>query len=431
MSSPALYHVVTLGCKLNQYDSAAMEADLAALGMAPTRDPAAARLILVNTCTVTSAADAQSRQTIRKMKRANPRCTLVVTGCYAQRDPAALRGIEGVDAVVGLAGQRGLKGLVTRLAPDLPAAPACVEAGEDPLPLFTDQTRAFLKVQEGCDLRCSYCVIPSVRGASRSVEPEVVLRKIALLSEAGFREIVLTGVNTGDYGKDLSPATTLAEMLRRAVEIPSVGRLRLNSVEPRCVTTELIRMLAESPRLAPHLQVPLQSGADEVLARMRRPYRVSHYRQALEALRKHVPDIGLGADVIVGFPGETDEEHARTRDFIAGSELNYLHVFSFAPRPGTPAAALEARPPGNVVAQRSAELRELGKSLARRFHRSFMGRRLDVIGLQGCLPDGRTRALSGNFIEVGLAAPPEMAVNRLLSARVTDVSSFPVSAVPC
>jgi threonylcarbamoyladenosine tRNA methylthiotransferase MtaB len=426
-----LYHVATLGCKLNQYDSAAMEADLAALGMAPTPDPSAARLILVNTCTVTSAADAQSRQTIRKMKRANPRCTLVVTGCYAQRDPAALRAIPGVDAVMGLSQQRGLKNLVTRLLPEVPAGIACVESGEDPLPLFSDQTRAFLKIQEGCDLRCSYCVIPSVRGASRSVPPEAVLRKIALLSEAGFREIVLTGVNTGDYGKDLHPATTLADLLRRAVDIPSLGRIRLNSVEPRCVTEALVHTLAVSPKLAPHLQVPLQSGSDPVLARMRRPYRVAHYRRALETLRKHLPDMGLGADVIVGFPGETEDDHARTRDFIAGSELNYLHVFSFAPRPGTPAATAGGRIEGTVVARRSTELRELGRTLARRFQRSFLGRELEVIGLHGARADGKTRALSGNFIEVALEAPAAHAVNRLIAARVTDVSSHPIAAVPC
>jgi MiaB/RimO family radical SAM methylthiotransferase len=227
-----------------------------------------------------------------------------------------------------------LKQLVVKLVPEIPEQPACVESAEDPLPFFSDQTRAFLKIQEGCDLHCSYCVIPSVRGASRSVEPETVLRKVTLLAEAGFREIVFTGVNTGDYGKDLTPATTLAALLRRASEIRSVGRLRLNSVEPRCVTDELVETLAGSPRLAPHLQVPLQSGSDEVLGRMRRPYRTAHYRQSLETLRKRIPDVGLGADVIVGFPGESREEFLQTLEFIASSQLNYLHVFSFTPRPG-------------------------------------------------------------------------------------------------
>ena len=431
MNHAARYHVATLGCKLNQFDSACMEADLAALGMAPTSDPASARVVIVNTCTVTSTADAQSRQLIRRLRRENPGCTLIVTGCYAQRDPKALAAMAGVDAVMGLAEQRGLGSLVMKLAPEVPEAPACVVSAEDRLPYFSDRTRAFLKIQEGCDLRCSYCIIPSVRGISRSVEPDQVFRKVALLAEAGFREIVFTGVNTGDYGKDLDPPTTLSALLCRASEIPGVGRLRLNSVEPRCVTEELAETLARSPRIAPHVQIPLQSGSDAVLARMRRPYRTSHYQGVLEALRKKLPDAGLGADVIVGFPGETDEEFRQTRDFIASSELNYLHVFSFTPRPGTPASESPDPVRGDVIKQRGAELRTLGRALAHRFRVSFLGRELEVLGLKESLPDGSVRALSGNFIEVALQAEPESCVNRLLRARVISVSSERVTAVPC
>ena len=431
MNRPTLYYVATLGCKLNQFDSAAMEADLVALGMSPSPDPGAARVIVVNTCTVTSAADSQSRQQIRKLRRANPHATLLVTGCYAQRDPQALEAIPGVDAVLGLAGQKDLKKLVVKLVPEVPEQPSCVESAEDPLPFFSDQTRAFLKIQEGCDLHCSYCVIPSVRGASRSVEPETVLKKVGLLAEAGFQEIVFTGVNTGDYGKDLIPATTLAALLRRASAIPSVGRLRLNSVEPRCVTEELVDTLASSPRIAPHLQVPLQSGSDEVLGRMRRPYRTAHYRQSLETLRKRIPDVGLGADVIVGFPAETREEFLQTLEFVASSQLNYLHVFSFTPRPGTPADDAAGRVRGDVVKERSAALRALGCELSHRFRRSFLGREMEVLGLRDRLPDGRIRALSGNFIEVALQARPEDCVNRLVRARITEVSPDRVSAEPC
>ena len=431
MNRPTLYHVATLGCKLNQFDSAAMEADLVALGMSATVDPAAARVIVVNTCTVTTAADSQSRQMIRKLRRANPHATLLVTGCYAQRDPQAIEAIPGVDAVVGLSGQKELKALVVKLVPEIPRQPACLESADDPLPLFSDQTRAFLKIQEGCDLHCSYCIIPSVRGGSRSVEPETILKKVALLSEAGFREIVFTGVNTGDYGKDLSPATSLAALLRRAAAVPSVGRLRLNSVEPRCVTDELVETLASSPRLAPHLQVPLQSGSDEVLGRMRRPYTTRHYRQSLESLRKRIPEMGLGADVIVGYPGETEEEFLETLEFITSSQLNYLHVFSFTPRPGTPAAEAAVRVRGDVIKARNAALRALGADLSHRFKASFLGRDLEVLGLRERLPDGRVRALSGNFIDIALQARPEDCVNQLVRARITEVSPARVSAIPC
>jgi threonylcarbamoyladenosine tRNA methylthiotransferase MtaB len=431
VKSPLLYHVATLGCKLNQFDSAAVEAGLVARGMIRTEHPSRARVVVVNTCTVTSAADSQSRQAIRRIRRENPHCTLIVTGCYAQRDPAALKAIPGVDAVVGLPEERSIPDLVLRLVPDLPRHSACIESAEDPLPCFSDRTRAFLKIQEGCDLRCSYCVIPSVRGSSRSIPPDRVADTVRRLSESGFREIVLTGVNTGDYGRDLDPPMTLAALLRRLCAVPGLGRLRLNSVEPRCVTADLVETLAALPRIAPHLQVPLQSGSDPVLARMKRPYRSRDYREVLEALRKRIPEAGLGADVLVGFPGESEAEFRSTREFIAASELNYLHVFSFTPRPGTPAAEMKGALRGDVIRNRNAELRSLGADLSRRFHSSFLGRELEVLGLRDVLPDGSVRGLSGNFIEVALRAEAGDAFNRLLRARVTEVGQDSVTAVPC
>jgi threonylcarbamoyladenosine tRNA methylthiotransferase MtaB len=425
----SLYHVATLGCKLNQFDSAALESLLLLHGMQRTADPAQARVVVVNTCTVTSAADSQSRQAIRRLRRQSPDGMLIVTGCYAQRDPGAIAAIPGVDAVVGLRGQREIPELIRRLAPEaLPVA--CIEAAENPLPCFADRTRAFLKIQEGCDLRCSYCVIPSVRGASRSVPPAAVLDQVARLAASGFQEIVFTGVNTGDYGKDLTPPSSLAALLRRASEAPGVGRLRLNSVEPRCVTEDLIEVIAASAKIAPHLQVPLQSGSDPVLARMRRPYRTRDYRTVLEKIRTRIPEAGLGADVIVGFPGETEEDFLKTRDFIAASELNYLHVFSFTPRPGTPAAGLPGALPGGVLKQRSAELRATGQELSRRFRDSFVGKELEVLGLREILPEGRVRGLAGNFIDVELEAEPELSFNRLVRARVTAAGRSSVIAVP-
>ncbi len=431
MSSPPLYHVATLGCKLNQFDSAAIEAGLISRGLVRTQDPARARVVVVNTCTVTSSADAQSRQAIRKLRRENPGCVLIVTGCYAQRDPSALEAIPGVDAVVGIPAQGTIPDLVLKLAPPAAPDPACIESAEDPLPCFSDRTRAFLKIQEGCDLKCSYCVIPSVRGASRSVGPAQVVEKVRRLVEAGFREVVFTGVNTGDYGKDLDPPVSLADLLRLASGVPGLGRLRLNSVEPRCVTPALLSVLSDRGRIAPHLQIPLQSGSDRILSRMRRPYRVRDYRKVLEAVRERLPEAGLGADVIVGFPGESEEDFRSTREFIASSELNYLHVFSFTPRPGTPAAGMAGALRGDVIRGRNAELRALGYELSRRFRSSFLGRELEVLGLRETLPDGRIRGLSGNFIDVALEAEAGSVVNRLLRARVTAVGPDSVAAVPC
>jgi len=448
------YRIVTLGCKLNQADSSALEARLRALGLSraadePTAgdlagDPAPAGgpadLVVLNTCTVTGNADREARQIARRLRRANPRATLIVTGCYAERDGTALASLPGVDHVVGMRDQAGRLEALARAAFAIEAhggsAPSFVgEAGLDLGrfgattacdPAAGDRTRAYLKVQDGCDLRCTYCVIPSVRGASRSLPPDEVLRRIEALSEAGYREIVFTGVNTGDYGKDLAPSLRLHDLLERALRLPGLGRLRLNSLEPRTITQETIDLLAAGGgRLARHLQVPLQSGCDAVLQRMRRNYRTADYARVAGRLRAAIPDLGLGADVIVGFPGETDAEFETTCRFIEASPLDYLHVFSYSARPGTPAAALPDAVPPPVVRERSARLRTLARALSLRFRRSFVGRDLSVLVLREVRPDGWLRALSDNYIDVVLDAggrPAGDLFNRMVAVRVTEAT---------
>ena len=437
------YRIVTLGCKLNQADSWALEARLRALGLARAADvegedsekrPAReADVVILNTCTVTGNADREARQIARRLRRSNPRATLIATGCYAERDPASLRAAALVDHVVGLRDQaarvQALAAAALGLRPE-PYRDALGPFGPteacDPAADAADRTRAYLKIQDGCDLRCSYCVIPAVRGGSRSLPPEPVLLQIGRLSAAGYREIVFTGVNTGEYGQDLDPPLRLHDLLERALLVPGLGRLRLNSLEPKTVTREVISDLAESGgRLARHLQIPLQSGCDRVLGRMRRPYRTADYARLVETLRRELPEIGLGADVIVGFPGETDEEFEATYRFIASSPLNYLHVFSYSPRPGTAAASLPEQVPPPVTKERGARLRALGRELSLRFRRSFLGRDLPVLALREIRPDGRLRALSDNFIDLGLdleGRPAGSFFNRLLSARITDVT---------
>jgi len=251
------------------------------------------------------------------------------------------------------------------------------------------------------------------------VPPEILGRAVERLVRSGYHEIVLTGVNTGDYGKDLSPRSSLARLLTRLLEQRGPARIRLNSLEPRTVSDEVVRLLAEQPGLAPHVQVPLQSGCDAVLKRMRRNYRTPLYLERLQRLREAVPEIGLGADVIVGFPGETEAEFAQTERFIADSPLNYLHVFSWSERPGTPAAALDARVPGPVVRRRSARLRELAATLGHRFRRGFVGRRLEavVLGSRGGGDSGR--ALTGNFIDVALDGGTSATPGTLVPVRIT------------
>ena len=433
--------IVTLGCKLNQADSSALEARLRALGFerAPVFGPVrggegtgpdgGADLVVLNTCTVTAHADREARQIARRLRADNPRAVLIATGCYAERDAAGLRAVAGVDHVVPLSEQHQRVPWLAAAAFGLAHAPPALDLGRfgatsgcDPEPGPGDRTRALLKIQEGCDLRCSYCIIPSVRGDSRSLPPGAVLERIGRLAGAGFREIVFTGVNTGDYGRDLDPPTRLHHLLARAIAVEGPGRLRLNSLEPRTVTPELVDLLAGcGGRLAPHLQVPLQSGSDAVLLRMRRPYRAADYARVVETLRLRVPGIALGADVIAGFPGETDGEFEATCRFIETSPLNYLHVFSYSPRPGTPAAALPARVPPDVIKERSARLRRLGQDLSLRFRRSCLGQARAALTLREIRPDGRLRALTDNFIDLGCdleGRDPAPLMNRLLRVRI-------------
>jgi len=404
-------HVTTHGCKLNQFDSAELAGALKR-SATPVADPAAARLVVVNTCTVTAAADADARQTLRRRRRESPGALIVVTGCYAEREPEALRAMPEVDLVLRRADRPGAAGMILeelrrRFPEEL--ADGCAErvVAEETLPDFGDRTRAFLRVQEGCDLRCSYCVIPRVRGASRSLAPHDVLARFRRLLEAGFAEVVLTGVNTGDYGKDLEPRSGLTSLLRVLAATDGDYRIRLNSVEPRRVTPDLIDLMAAEPRMASHLQIPIQSGSDNVLRAMRRNYRVRHYARTVETLRRRIPDIGLGADVITGFPGETDADFRETAGFLAASPLNYLHVFSYSARPGTAACDLPGSIPAETIRERSLILRELGASLAIAFRRSQQGRRLRALVLGEARADGAWRALTSNFIDVRVAGGPD------------------------
>jgi len=403
------FHVTTLGCKLNQFDSAELSGRLrgAVTGVA---DPAAARLIIVNTCTVTAGADADARQVLRRRRRESPEALIVATGCYAERDPQALAALPEVDLVLRREDRpRAAVLILDRLRERFPAALAdgCAEReAAAALPDFGERSRAFLRVQEGCDLVCSYCIIPSVRGASRSVPPEEVQSRFHHLLEAGFREIVLTGVNTGDYGRDLTPRLSLVSLLERLAGLDGDFRIRLNSVEPRRVTPRLIDLLASEPRLARHLQVPLQSGSDVVLRAMRRNYRVADYRAVIDALRARVPDIGVGADVITGFPTEGPEEFDQTRHVLSSCGVSYLHVFTYSPRPGTPAAELAPASASCEVKRRTEVLRSLGRELTETFVRSQIGRVSRALVLAGRRDDGRARALTSNFIEVALDGEP-------------------------
>jgi threonylcarbamoyladenosine tRNA methylthiotransferase MtaB len=392
-SSESSFFTITLGCKLNQFDSAAIEGELLRRGFRPAGEVSHADVVVVNTCTVTHKADAEARKLIRSVRRRNPDCKLVVTGCYVESDAEAIRAIPGVDMLFGNPEKQRLGAILDELGL---AGERCSPGAPVAELHFGSKSRALLKIQEGCRLVCSYCIVPQVRGRSRSEPPDEVLERASRLWRRGYREIVLTGINTGDYGLDLDPRIDIAELLRRLLEVCGPNRLRLNSLEPLAISDGVIELMAADPRLAPHLQVPLQSGSEEILRLMRRNYRLEQYLDKLNRLRSRIPHIGLGADVIVGFPGETDDHFRQTYDFIAASPLNYLHVFAWSPRRGTDAARLPGRVEGPVMRERSAKLRRLAEQLSLGFRKEFEGKLLDAVVL------GADRALTGNYIDVRL-----------------------------
>jgi threonylcarbamoyladenosine tRNA methylthiotransferase MtaB len=416
------FYIEQFGCRATQADGAAIESQLRAQGHVAARAADSADLVVLNTCTVTAAADAQARDAIRKIHAANPATRIIVTGCYAQRAPEEIAALPGVAHVVGNSHKPEIPSLLTTIA----AAPPVVPAREDPTPYHSapilrgdifgvsdvlvapvlggegNHTRPTLKIQDGCNSRCSFCVIPFVRGRSRSLPVAAVLAEIQSLADSGFREIVLSGINLGTYGRDLTPRVEFLDLLRRILGKTSVERLRISSIEPLDVTQDLIELFAQNERMAPHFHMPLQSASNRILAAMHRWYRAEHYARRVELIGESLPNAGIGADVITGFPGESEEEHAATLRFIEERPFTYLHVFSYSVRPGTRAAALPGHLSGEVIKRRARELRALGDAKAAQFRESQIGQTLRVLTLHRGPKDdpAQTPALSGNYLSV-------------------------------
>lgn len=416
------FQIQTLGCKLNQFDSAVMQGELLSKNYFSCRLISDASIVIVNTCTVTAKADAQSRKLIRRIRRENPNCKIIVTGCYARRNPELLRLLTEVNTVISCSDEEIIKDLQKSLnieevedEQDSPEKDSCFTAH------YNGKTRALLKIQDGCNFQCSYCVIPQVRGKSRSIPPEIVRKQITQLIDRGFQEIVLTGVNTGDYGKDLASKTSLLELLKEIVQVIGLGRIRLNSLEPPTITEELIDFLSSADKVSCHLHIPLQSGSDKILGKMHRPYRIKRYSEIIERLHKRIPDIGIGADVIVGFPDETKEDFQETYDFIESSPIHFLHVFPFSKRPNTPASLMADGVHGMVIKERVTLLRQLADELGYAFRKRFEGKVLEMIVLNEKRPDGLYRSLSSNYIPMGVHAE-ERNINTICNARVLKVS---------
>ena len=458
----------SFGCRATQADGATLDRQLTAQGLNPANSALEADLVVLNTCTVTAAADQDARASIRRIHRENPNAKIMVTGCYAQRAPQEIAALPGVTWVVGNShkhrvaeiaagngieaalqthaiesdsGEHGsgdlaahssgpqnfvsletvsLSALAFTLVGDIFAHTELIAAPVFSSDMAGEKTRPNLKVQDGCDNRCSFCIIPSVRGQSRSMALERVIAEANALVATGYREIVLSGINLGRWGRDFQPQQRFEQLVRALLEHTDIEKVRISSVEPMDWTDDLIALVADSPRIAKHAHVPLQSGSDRILRRMHRKYRPWHYAEKIRKIHEAMPDAAIGADVMVGFPGETEELFEESRSFIENLPFTYLHVFTYSSRPGTPSAAMPDQVPVHVARERNRVLRELAAEKNLQFRRKFLGKTLEVITLQTG-PDEWTEALSDNYLKVRLAGRHE--ANRVFTAQMAEFTT--------
>jgi len=435
----ASFFVENFGCRATQADGAAIERQMLERGLVRAEAAAQAQVVVLNTCTVTASADQDVRSSIRRIHRDNPECQIVVTGCYAQRAPEELAKIPGVNWVVGNSHKHAIAEVACNSAPassfvllESFAAQGQILVGDIfahtellAAPVFdadtaSEKTRPNLKVQDGCNNRCSFCIIPSVRGRSRSLALDEVVREVNALVVQGYRELVISGINLGRWGRDLSQPGKFVALLHAILDRTTLERLRISSVEPMDWTDEVIDIVSSSDRIAKHAHVPMQSGSDRVLRLMHRKYRPWHYADKLRKLRAAMPSAAIGADVMVGFPGETDADFEETRALIAELPFTYLHVFTYSARPGTPAAAMPNQVAVPVARERNRILRELIQEKKLTFQRSFVGKALSTITLTHF--DGQhTETLTDNYQKLFVSG--RQLANQIRPAIVESVSA--------
>ncbi len=421
------YSVITFGCRVNQSDSLAFEEQFLRRGDEPAA-PEVADVVVVNSCSVTASADQGTRQTVRRIARVNPAARIIVTGCYATREPADVASLPNVSEVVCNDDKPRLLSVIRGISPgsgverpELPRALVSDRPGEGSCgaviePGVAGRTAYTLRVQTGCAEPCSYCIIPTTRGAPRSQPLDVLLAEVDRVVALGFREIALTGVHLGSWGRDLTPGRTVLDLLsalRDRFDGPQPDvRFRISSLEPMDCTPALVRLVAGSRCFADHFHLPLQHASDRVLRAMRRPYSLTYYAALAADIRAQLPHASIGTDVIVGFPGETAEDFAVLSGYLERSPLTHVHVFPYSDRPGTAASRMGHRPDGAVVKGWGARVRDIGSGLNRR----FLDRQLGQVFRALTLDDG-TLAVTGNYLKVRI--PPGLPRNRWVSVRIT------------
>lgn len=430
--------IATLGCRNNQYESSEIRASFEMEGFQPVPFDQKADICVINTCSVTEKSNYRCRQLIRKAANSDPESFIIVVGCYSQLDPEAIKSLPGVNLILGneekLDTVRFLKELnvFENRSPDKrQQRPTTIIGNPEESSIFRSvdvkhfdgKTKAFLKIQTGCSFKCSFCVIKLARGKSRSSRHDEVVRKFKILLKNGFKEITLSGIHLGSYGRDLSPATNFNELLKLLIKIKGNFRIRLSSLGPGDIDDELIDLIAGYSKICNHLHVSLQSGSDKILRLMKRNYRIEHYRKLVDKIVSRVTGIGLGADIIVGFPGETDKEFDETINVVKETPFSYLHVFSFSRRKNTAAYYLPDQVPPGISKKRVSALKELGRQKSIKYKESFLGKNLKVLVENNRDPvTGMLKGYTENYLPVHFTETDKL-MNQIVSVRLSHIKN--------
>ncbi|WP_053957572.1 tRNA (N(6)-L-threonylcarbamoyladenosine(37)-C(2))-methylthiotransferase MtaB [Inediibacterium massiliense] len=416
----------TLGCKVNQYETEAMTELFEKSGYEIVDHEDIADVYVINTCTVTNLGDRKSRQFIRRAKRKNPESLIAVVGCYAQTSPKEVEAIEGVNIILGTNDRKKIVEYV-EMAEEEEAINAVgnimdiKEFEEMTIGEIKGKTRAYLKIQEGCNQYCSYCIIPYARGPIRSRKIEDIIKEVNRLSHHGFKEIILTGIHVASYGKDLGD-TTLLDVIKAVHQVEGIERIRLSSIEPTIMSEEFVKELSDLKKVCPHFHLSLQSGCNETLKRMNRKYTTEEYKMIVDRLRRYMPDVSITTDIMVGFPGETDEEFEKTLDFVRKISFSQIHVFKYSKRKGTKAAGFSDQVDGKTKNQRSEELIELARECSIKYHKKFIGTQREVLfETLSVEREGYYEGLTDNYIRV--LCPSQISLEeKLLSVFLEKIS---------
>ena len=433
------FSITTLGCKVNQAESEAIAQELINSDWSAVKNSDKAEVCIVNTCTVTQKASMQSRQAVRKAIRSNPNARILVTGCYAQTAPQEINKIDGVDYIVGHDKKLSISRLIRTKGDDAPDNQ--VSSFNDirkkrrfqlmPTTTSVPRTRPFLKIQDGCDAFCTYCIVPYARGRSRSMPLDNVLQSIEQLARAGYHEVVLTGIHLGAYGQDLITATNLAQLMERIQDRESITRVRVSSIEPFELTAKVIQCVAQSDIFCKHFHIPLQSGDDGILKKMGRPYSRQDFHDLISSIHTKMPDAAVGVDTLIGFPGESEAAFYNTYELMADLPVSYLHVFPFSSRPGTAADNLPNKLNPAVIKDRCKRMRNLGSQLREKFYGKFMGQKLKIlIEAQREKSTGLLKGISSNYLPVLIDGDDDLQ-NKIVEVKIEKLEGNQLFGVLC